>query len=532
MIQSPITRELFQRLLKTQRLPSPSAVALRVLELADREDVAIDEIAEAISADPVIAARLFKYANSPLAASRQEITSIRHAVMHLGIQAVKVTTLGFSLVKQQDFSRCPHFNFDHFWAHAIATAISARFLIAKQAPNLREEAFVAGLLARIGKLALAMAIPEDYERVLSKTGNVMRGCTAEERAAFSTDNIELGAELLAQWKLPALFVEAVRQQANPDAATTSDARRLASAVHEGRRIADQLCGLVAKPQTADGAVVDVELLAGQFRDVAALLNISLKELPDPDEVENRARGLLGDMSMASQAEISTLQTKNRDLARQALVDTLTGIGNRKAFDQHLASELERAKRFGRVLSLLMIDIDTFKNVNDTYGHVTGDGVLVKVAGTIRKILRNFDFAARYGGEEFAVIASETDLESAVELAERLRKAVQAEPYSCSDGTLRLTVSIGIVSCIAHAKLEPLDLVAAADSRLYHAKQSGRNKCCSVLLGEPVTPNLKSGAPSLAIPREPTKRITPTPKTVGRTLAPATNRNRSGGTRPA
>lgn len=518
MIQSPGTRELFQRLLKTQRLPSPSAVALRVLELADREDVTIDEISEAISADPVIAARLFKYANSPLAASRQEITSIRHAVMHLGIQAVKVTTLGFSLVKQQDFSRCPHFNFDLFWAHAIATAIAARSIIAKQAPNLREEAFVTGLLARIGKLALAMAIPEDYERILVKTGSVMRGCTAEERAAFSTDNIELGAELLAQWRLPALFVETVRQQASPDSASSPDIKRLASAISQGRQIADQLCGLVPRIEAqAQETGIDLAFLEGQFREIAALLNISLNELPDPEEVENRARDLLGDMSMASQAEISTLQSKNRELAQQALVDTLTGIGNRKAFDQHLSSEFERARRFGRILSLLMIDIDSFKKVNDTYGHVTGDGVLVQVAATIRKILRNFDFAARYGGEEFAVIAGETDLENAKELAERLRLAVQQEKFSFPEGSPSVTVSIGIVTCLSASKVDPLELVAAADSRLYSAKQGGRNRCCSILLGEPDDRKSKPGAASNMVPRERSGRIAPTQRPPARPL---------------
>jgi diguanylate cyclase (GGDEF)-like protein len=470
-----------ERLIRTQRLPSPSATALKVLKLADQKEVSVVEIADAIAADPAIAARLLKYANSPLVAPREAITTIQRAVVILGIRAVKVTALGFSLVKRQDFSRCPHFNFDLFWAHATATATAARGIISIFSPGLQDEAFVAGLLARIGKLALATAIPEEYEQVLVRAGNVMRGATAEERATFGTDNIEVGAELLSRWKLPTLLVEAVRHQADPDAAEMPEVKHLAHAVRLGREIADILCGLTARnkaPTVEHVARCNLDQIKSQFEELAGVLNISLNDLPEPDEIEGRARGLLEEMSVAAQAENNSITAKNRQLEQIALADPLTGIGNRKAFDQHLAAELERSRRYGKPMSLLMMDIDRFKQVNDTYGHVAGDAVLKEVATLIRTMLRGCDFAARYGGEEFAVIAGETGIEAAGQLAERLRLAIQGRRIAGPKGPLQITVSIGVASVGGGCPgIEPIHLVAAADRMLYQAKESGRNCCC-------------------------------------------------------
>jgi diguanylate cyclase (GGDEF)-like protein len=184
------------------------------------------------------------------------------------------------------------------------------------------------------------------------------------------------------------------------------------------------------------------------------------------------------MSVAAQAENNSITAKNRQLEQIALADPLTGIGNRKAFDQHLAAELERSRRYGKPMSLLMMDIDRFKQVNDTYGHVAGDAVLKEVATLIRTMLRGCDFAARYGGEEFAVIAGETGIEAAGQLAERLRLAIQGRRIAGPKGPLQITVSIGVASVGGGCPgIEPIHLVAAADRMLYQAKESGRNCCC-------------------------------------------------------
>lgn len=477
---------VLERLVNIRRLPSLPATALRVLELAAKPDVSVAEISSVIANDPAIAARLLRYANSPFVAARREITNIPAAVVALGMRAVKVTALGFSLIRKQDFSRCPRFNFDLFWAHASATATAAHGIAAIGVPHLRDDAFVAGLLARIGKLVFATAMPEEYDKVLARTGNVMHFGIREEDAAFGTNSIEVGAELLAGWNLPSLLVGAIRHQMNPDAAPTADMKHLANAVQHGGEIANVLCGLVSEAQSAAVERLisnNLDEMQQQFRELAALLDISLKDLPEPDEIEDRARGFAEEISVATQAENVLVNHKNQELEEQTRTDALTGIANRRAFDERLAAELERARRYGHPLSLLIADIDRFKQVNDTYGHVAGDGVLKTVAARMKAVLRNCDFLARCGGDEFGVIAAETDLEAARQLAERLRSAIEETVFGVPSGTQHVTISIGVAAAIsAQRKVDAQALIAAADSTLYDAKRAGRNRCCGIIFG--------------------------------------------------
>lgn len=472
--------KVLDRLIRTQRLPSPSATAFRVLSLADKEDVSIGDVADVIAADPAMAARILKYANSPLVAPAQEITTIQQAVMMLGLRAVKITALSFSLVKSQDFSRCPHFDFDLYWAHAAATAAASRTIATAAAPHLREEAFIAGLLARIGRLAFATAIPEEYDRVLAKAGHVMLDGTSDEKAAFDTDHIDVGAELLAHWKLPSVLFEAVRHQGDPDIVPNAEVRHLARSIQLGLRVADVICGLEAKSVTNTHEQLEnisLEEIEEHFRQFAGVLNISLEDLPNPEEMEARAQMLMEEMSVATHVENKRIQAQNRELQAQVALDSLTGLGNRKAFNDQLAFELERSIRDGNPLSLLMMDIDHFKKVNDTYGHQSGDAVLQTIAAKMKQFMRQNDFAARFGGDEFALIAGGATRKQGMQLAERLQRVILEESFPSQAGLFRLTVSIGM-ACVMVPKpgMSPEDLVAVADAQLYEAKQAGRN-CC-------------------------------------------------------
>ena len=160
---------------------------------------------------------------------------------------------------------------------------------------------------------------------------------------------------------------------------------------------------------------------------------------------------------------------------QAIVDSLTGLNNRREFELRLGVEHARAARYKRALSVLFVDIDHFKQVNDTHGHAAGDAVLKTLADTLRRQLRTNDVAARYGGEEFVVILTEIDGHRAKELAERLRHAVAAMVFCLPQGReIKLTISIG-VSCYPDCAGTPLELVNYADRALYAAKSSGRNR---------------------------------------------------------
>jgi diguanylate cyclase (GGDEF)-like protein len=161
---------------------------------------------------------------------------------------------------------------------------------------------------------------------------------------------------------------------------------------------------------------------------------------------------------------------------QAVTDALTGLANRRHFEDRLVEEVERSRRSHEPAGLLMIDIDNFKLVNDRHGHVAGDAVLREVANVLRETAREIDLAARYGGEELALILPGAGLEGAGQVAERVRAAIEAREIHV-DGQSRplgVTVSVG-AAALGHGPEEARALVAAADEALYRAKRLGKNR---------------------------------------------------------
>jgi diguanylate cyclase (GGDEF)-like protein len=164
------------------------------------------------------------------------------------------------------------------------------------------------------------------------------------------------------------------------------------------------------------------------------------------------------------------------VAEQAVTDDLTGLANPRAFRELIAKEASRANRFGHELSLLFCDLDDFKQVNDTYGHVQGDAVLRSVGEVLTAESRGIDEPARYGGEEFAVALPETDARGAVEVAERIRSAVAEHsiPLIQGAGAIAVTVSVGVATAPPRPPIDVDELIAAADEALYEAKRAGKN----------------------------------------------------------
>jgi diguanylate cyclase (GGDEF)-like protein len=170
--------------------------------------------------------------------------------------------------------------------------------------------------------------------------------------------------------------------------------------------------------------------------------------------------------------VSSLRTLSRT-ARSASIDALTQLANRGAFERTLADELTRADRYQHPLSLVVLDLDKFKQLNDTYGHPAGDEALRQLARVLETNLREHDTAARVGGEEFALILPETSLEGAHLLAERMRMAVQALNFDTGGHTLRVTASFGVAD--TSGGHDAAALYRAADGALYRSKQEGRNR---------------------------------------------------------
>ena len=274
-------------------------------------------------------------------------------------------------------------------------------------------------------------------------------------------------------------------------AVQADCGRLSARSDDGDKLAE-----VVREGALDGfeeAILKAESDAMESGDVGevSLAQVNVLTVPlGPPEVAGRVHGLITVArserefsdddrtvlrSLASQAALA-LENVNLHLqvSRQAVTDELTGLANHRRFQELLALEMEQVRRYHHPVGLIMLDIDNFKSVNDTYGHQQGDVVLRRVARVLADTSREADFPARYGGEEMALILPHTDMAGSFAIAERIRTAIESArvPRVDQDGVLRVTASLGVAAFTDGNKD---DLIAEADAALYEAKHQGKNR---------------------------------------------------------
>jgi diguanylate cyclase (GGDEF)-like protein len=188
---------------------------------------------------------------------------------------------------------------------------------------------------------------------------------------------------------------------------------------------------------------------------------------------------VGETSCEWLDEVDNLRRQIDELSTMVSTDALTGLFNFRHFETVLQAEMDRSKRSGIPTSLVLVDADHFKAVNDTYGHETGNLALQHLADILRGEVRTTDIVCRYGGEEFAMIFPETHLNLAVKVADRIREQIARRPVNVDESEVRLTVSMGASVYMKTSVLDRNDFVASVDKYLYEAKQSGRNCICHI-----------------------------------------------------
>ena len=202
-------------------------------------------------------------------------------------------------------------------------------------------------------------------------------------------------------------------------------------------------------------------------------NLTISPITAPNGEVEKVCLLIYDVTEFASSK-RALERANEQLAKLSMTDRLTGLLNRGAWENLVDAEYERFRRYGQATSLVMFDIDHFKPVNDTYGHLAGDEVIRHTAEVTRNNIRQSDSAGRYGGEEFGIILPETDAESARVICERIREAIENSTVSTTAGDIRYTVSMGIAQ-LTETPENYMQWMQKADEALYKAKESGRNK---------------------------------------------------------
>ena len=440
-------------------LPTLAPVAAELLRLADDERASLEDIARVIGRDPALAGQLLRVANSAMFGMGGRTTSLARAASILGLRTVKLLSLSFSVVTRPDPA---DEGATLVWRHTLVTSAVARAISARRTPRLADECFIAGLLGNLGRLALA----EHPAYAEAAQGSPAWLDTAEELAAVGCTSDEVTARILDNWGLPPVLGEAIRNRSEPDRAegvaavvaavlgVANAAARLvvASPEHAGhalehyRHTAGLHLALTAKE--ADALLVDA---APALEEIAAMFRSENPHDVPLDVLLLRAKDGLARLSLATLAALSQeqhrteqLESENRRLAAEAATDTLTALPNRRAYETFIERAVgARARRQASgALGLLMIDLDHFKSINDTYGHRVGDSVLRLIGAMLALHTRRDEFTARIGGEEFAVVIPTTDAEEIALAAERFRRAIGMEPLDTPAGPLRITASVG------------------------------------------------------------------------------------------
>jgi diguanylate cyclase (GGDEF)-like protein len=489
--------------IEPSKLPSPPAVAIKILETIKKEDFNFNELSKIISADPSLCAKILKIANSSYYGLSQKINCLDKAISILGTEMITNLALSFVIVKGMNRKVSSYFDFDFFWRRSITCAVASDLFKKNLGIRKDSDGFVAGLLEDIGVLVLHYLNPDDYQKVFDNKRTDSLPIQEIEKKILSFDHQDVGAEVLHHWGLPESIYIPVSAHHNPfnlngafqEKALILNISDLVSSVYHGGSPSGKILNLKKLCQEQFSQDMDqidefIDLVADKTREILSFFEIDPGNMKPYCQILQEANEELKEMNLnyaqvvfelrRSQEKLKLLAKElkraNEQLRILSIRDGLTGLYNYRHFHDLLDKELSRAIRYKRLLSIIMLDIDWFKRINDTYGHPQGDEVLRVISKTIMSMCREADSACRYGGEEFSIIMPETDMRGAVIIAEKLRKQIETTPIRLNQSLVNITISLGITTYVPElGRVSKENLINAADYALYQSKKLGRNR---------------------------------------------------------
>jgi len=499
-----------QHLIKQQiNLPSPPAIAVQILNTVQDDDSSLADLEKIISADPALTGKMLQIANSAFYSLPNKVSNINRAMSILGTNVIKNIALSFVITKDLRQSKTSYFDFDYFWKRSVTTAVSAE-LLKNFIQNKNDDIFVTALLQDLGVLIFYLSKGEEYTSLLA-------GCKAEniscliqkEEEKYQFNHQQLSHILISSWGLPKNISDPMRYHHEPEKAPEECGQtanilsiaNLLSTIYNETETSEDV--LLLQSRTAEMFNMDIEQ-TNKLLDEVAEKSVAILEIfeLDPGQMKpysqmlQEANDELGRLNFSyeqlvmalkeskSKAEkfADELRTANERLEDLAFRDGLTNLYNHRYFQEILTKEMARAQRYNKDLSLIIFDIDSFKMVNDTYGHPAGDQVLINLSKQIETAVRPSDIVARYGGEEFAIILPDTKESGMKVFAERIRRCVMGVTTMVNDTEVKITISSGGVHFNPSSESTAMtkqNLIDTADRGLYMSKTKGKN-CVTVL----------------------------------------------------
>lgn len=473
-------------------LPTLPGIALRILELMQCESPEVKDLAEILATDPALSVKVLKLVNSPMYGLTKNITNVFHAVNLLGIHVVKNLALSFSLIRNLNRNKEIGFDYSVFWKSSLLTALTSRILCRKTKPLFAEDAFFLGLISNLGIIAFIHSMPNQYNVVIRTVQNSQCEFQEAEKSVLGITHMEMGSYLFQKWGFPEIFFLPVLYKYNPEniPEEKKSLAHITQILHFSSKLSNFLYSANKSVSFAmlghyfeeysfekDYSIEDIILkLQEQTSNVFSLFDLSLDEEHDYISILEEARRQLINSSYTMTSYILEQKRNIEQLKILAFYDEMTGLINYRKFLELLEKELARSKRYGNSFCLCLSDIDLFKRINDSYGHLVGDIVLKEVAAYLSDNLRASDTIARYGGEEFTFIMPETHCNEAWEVMERLRGEIAKSLFQINGNTISLTMSFGIAEYKAEYNLTGQEILFRADKAMYESKRQGRNKC--------------------------------------------------------
>lgn len=470
-----------------------AVVAARIVQEALNEDVEFETLSRLAASDPGFAARVVATVNCGAFGLARQVSDVAQACKLIGVRGLRNLALSLIVSDMVPVGE----DGQVLLANSLRRGVTARLIAEALQQRQLDEFFTAGLFLEIGILHGARSD-------LSLSAEIARMPSAHrpayERACGRQDHMQIGAALARSFKLPPEMADAVlyhHAAAVPTNGIISRvawvAERFAGAFeaadlqrgHQDALAAAKAVGL--QPPVAEDILSKIPQLVSEaasafMRDLPtqenldALMQQANRRLVDMNRTYERLMRQLEQLVADNEQLTDKLRHANDELSKLAATDPLTGLANRRSFDDALKRDISRAQRTGEPLCVLILDVDHFKVINDTHGHGFGDFVLTRIGDVLRSALRQGDFPARWGGEEFVALLPASPADGGKVVAERIRVTLEQTPIVAHGKTIRVTASFGVAEFVKDASADPIrPLIERADAALYEAKRTGRNK---------------------------------------------------------
>ncbi|MBM2833858.1 MAG: hypothetical protein HW406_1019 [Candidatus Brocadiaceae bacterium] len=483
--------EVLKIVLESPSLPTLPTVAYKLISISTNEEIGIKDVADLISRDASLSAKVLKIANSALYSLPCKISTIHQAASRLGMNAIRNLTLSFSFLSVKAKGKKDVFNYEKYWERSLSNAVAAKLIMAEIAKSDWEEVFIVGLLQDIGELIIALSLPQQYEQVLLEASHSGKDIVEIEQQIIGADHAFIGYEVTKNWGFPAQLLTPIQYHHCPEGYKGSDKNlRLTVGVvylsgiitsilfsNNPQKYHQKFLSESKAMLNFNDEIIDKILkhVVSETTQTASLFGFHTKNPKSIEEILQEANVALSAINLAYDQRNRELEEKSKHLEKLAHLDSLTELYNHGYFQRFLEKEMNLAIRKKVTLSLILADVDSFKYFNDTYGHQAGDYILKELSRLMRQALRDYDMLARYGGEEFAIVLVETTGQEAQIVAEKLREQIALHTFIDNNKKYTITVSFGV------AEMKPVvdtftkkDFVGFADKALFQSKEKGGN----------------------------------------------------------